>query len=372
MKKGWRVLALALTVAQMTPVSAYAAQGNNVETVFYNGREIDRANLSKDTISWLEWYNSLPKKEQNAVNYEPDGVQKKSDAFTQVEEALYASDTDTWQEWFASLSQNVQNTVNYNPDEPMHGETVDAVSKSKSKKDIVWYDGIDLKKDGLSVGSCEWLEWYNGLSKAEKEMVSYEPLEVSIALKQTQKSSKMEDKLQSETGMVDCLQSEGKLLPTSGYEPSYNPKYWNKTPNINRANCYAYGMQVLLKENGKLQPGDASGKRFTSLTKKAIFKAAKADGPYLGYGRSIRTAEKNEKPKKNEYKVALVIAPNKDYHWYIQNKNGYWSHKPGLTKAVNEDASGKKIVDPRICDRNYGSLNYSKWAGYYIIKYKTK
>lgn len=26
--------------------------------------------------------------------------------------------------------------------------------------------------------------------------------------------------------------------------------------------------------------------------------------------------------------VALVIAPGIDYHWYKQDSDGYWSHKP--------------------------------------------
>lgn len=49
-----------------------------------------------------------------------------------------------------------------------------------------------------------------------------------------------------------------------------------------------------------------------------------------------------KKPGAKEYKVALVIAPGLDYHWYIQNKDGYWSHKRGLSKVTNVDADGKK------------------------------
>ena len=130
---------------------------------------------------------------------------------------------------------------------------------------------------------------------------------------------------------------------------------------------------VLKTTEGKLQPGDPSGKRYTSLTKSAIEKAVKADGPYLGSGREITNSSKNATPGKNQYKVALVIAPNSDYHWYVQNRDGYWSHKQGYLKVSNVDASGKKITDPQSCDRNYGSgLNYSTFCGYYLVKYTNR
>lgn len=59
-----------------------------------------------------------------------------------------------------------------------------------------------------------------------------------------------------------------------------------------------------------------------------------------------------------------------DYHWYIQNRDGYWSHKRGLEEISNLDASGKKITDPQTCNRNYGNnFNYSVFCGYYLVKY---
>ena len=67
---------------------------------------------------------------------------------------------------------------------------------------------------------------------------------------------------------------------------------------------------------------------------------------------------------------ALVIAPGKDYHWYRQNPNGSWSHKRGHTAVIKTDASGYIVSNPKICDRNYGSLNYSTFVGFYIVKYQ--
>jgi hypothetical protein len=49
--------------------------------------------------------------------------------------------------------------------------------------------------------------------------------------------------------------------------------------------------------------------------------------------------------------VALVIWPDVDFHWYRQDQNGCWSHKPGRGYATNLDNSGNVIPDPQNCDR---------------------
>jgi hypothetical protein len=253
----------------------------------------------------------------------------------------------------------------------------DRINDNVNEVDTLSYNGLLFKRGDLQLNTVEWLQWYNNLTDSVKEMISYEPLELET-------QNQVDDifsyniymyKLPILEKILDYIPSmyANNLLPTSGYEPAYNPTYWNKAENIGRANCYAYAMYVLCNNEGKLQPGDMSGNRFTSLTKASIIKAAKADGPYLGGGRALRESTQNEKPGAKEYKVALVIAPGLDYHWYIQNKDGYWSHKRGLSKVTNVDADGKKIKDPKTCSRNYGGgLNYSNFCGYYIVKCTAK
>ena len=92
------------------------------------------------------------------------------------------------------------------------------------------------------------------------------------------------------------------------------------------------------------------------------------DGSRLGGGRYIRRSSSSERPGSGEYKVVLVIAPNRDYHWYVLDTNGYWSHKRGHSRVTNVDASGKRITNPQTCNRNYGNLNYSVFCGFYIVK----
>ncbi|MCA9298035.1 MAG: hypothetical protein KDA28_03155 [Phycisphaerales bacterium] len=68
--------------------------------------------------------------------------------------------------------------------------------------------------------------------------------------------------------------------------------------------------------------------------------------------------------------VALVIAPGPpasrtgpDFHWYRQNADGSWSHKPGQTKA-STDAAGSPITDPAAAGRGAG---YTIFCGYFCV-----
>jgi hypothetical protein len=74
----------------------------------------------------------------------------------------------------------------------------------------------------------------------------------------------------------------------------------------------------------------------------------------------------------NTYKKALVVdsvddpgipGDDRDFHWYRQDDNQMWSHKPGSTKATNLDASGNPILDPRTADRSSGNIDYADFCG---------
>ena len=98
-------------------------------------------------------------------------------------------------------------------------------------------------------------------------------------------------------------------------------------------------------------------------------------------------------PNATEFKVALVMdrfgytdiflnaagnpvikTYSPDYHWYQQTKTiagnkGYFSHKPGGTKAISTDAGGNLIPDPQAADSARTTyrgpfLPGVQWAGY--------
>ncbi|WP_019133669.1 hypothetical protein [Kallipyga massiliensis] len=243
-----------------------------------------------------------------------------------------------------------------------------------------------LNSSKISEDTKDWLRWFDSLPSEEQQYVNYRPSELDGY--SYEKNNKYFNPLDLHfifpdeadiftsgsitTFGVNPQDPGNKILPLSGYELKYNPQYWNSYKD--RANCYTYALNYLAGKNpATQQPGYASGRKFTSCTGKAILEAAKRDVPYLSGVKGLRSASENQKPGKNEYKVALVIATEigkkKDYHWYRQDSDGYWSHKRGSTAITRTDASGKQIINPRKANRNYGSLNYNIFYGYFFIKH---
>ena len=104
--------------------------------------------------------------------------------------------------------------------------------------------------------------------------------------------------------------------------------------------------------------GAASGR-----TCKVVERLMKADVPDLK-----RTTFKAKCPRGSS-KIALVVHPGEDYHFYRQDPDGWWSHKDGANPVKRFDAEGKPIWNPRTAARDYrpkGSfLNYKDFCGYW-------
>ena len=147
-----------------------------------------------------------------------------------------------------------------------------------------------------------------------------------------------------------------ELSPLSGSELPYEPTKWNKKGIKDRHNCYSYALGKKIKNiSSKPQPGYSSGHEHIPDSEyecKYFLKRLKKDAP-------ASYIEKFDNPcLPGFYKVFMALDKENDYHWYVQNKNKLWSHKPGLSEVTDEDASHKKIKNPQLADRNYGVLNY--------------
>lgn len=136
--------------------------------------------------------------------------------------------------------------------------------------------------------------------------------------------------------------------------PIYNPGMWNIPTVQPYNNCYNYANNKIT--NTFAQPGRAHGQGTSTMACSNVQAAAQADGLVSHPNFSDPLAS-----GKGWY-VALVIWPGVDYHWYRQDKNGCWSHKPGSTPVINTDNSGNTITDPRTCDRG----NYTDFCMYMI------
>ena len=170
------------------------------------------------------------------------------------------------------------------------------------------------------------------------------------------------------------------ISPLSGYEPDYNPSKYNKHPGLKSSqNCFAYAFHhtILPKHCTKdscnasfHQPGIKSGHpRWSEVNGK---RCPDLLGRLLGDVPSIRLSTFTKRCPKHMTKAAVVTDENEDYHFYRQDSNGYWSHKPGSTDVTNKDADGRFIYDPALAARYYSKtgLDYKNFCGYFCLPAK--
>jgi len=167
-------------------------------------------------------------------------------------------------------------------------------------------------------------------------------------------------------------------------EPAYDPMRYNKDKKIQEIhNCWAYGMNVVdptqvTQCDGKgpdcvaryHQPGGTKGMSDVLLDAKGrtctvVAKLMKADVPDIQ-----RTTFKARCPTGTS-KIAMVVHPGEDYHFYRLDSDGKWSHKDGSNEVKRHDAEGQPIVNPKTAARNYrptGSyLNYKNFCGFWCV-----
>ncbi len=192
----------------------------------------------------------------------------------------------------------------------------------------------------------------------------------------------------------DCMKfSQGFL---NKYEIPYNPDEWNKIPNVkNSHNCYTYFLDNKVKaikekckkltdankedkcSDLKPQPGDfylllnkgSLDDKVRNYNCKDMSKKILNDNP------SIQKTSFDKKCPSGSYKGAMVVDPGNTFHFYRQNADSTWSHKPGVLNVTNVDASGNPIYFPHLANRNYkenkeSGINYTDFCGYYCIPRK--
>ena len=189
-------------------------------------------------------------------------------------------------------------------------------------------------------------------------------------------------------------------IATSGYEVAYEPEKWNdRTGNIKEdvdsicrnTNCYYYAINNHLEPKsmqlwtirfggGLPQPGAYCGIDIYSLkdpqngydtvypgTSKNLIQYV-TEQDYAAYNQAhgggyiFRPIGRNERCPAGSYKVALIVGS--DYHWYRQNPDGFWSHKPGNMNVRNVDEQGNSIIDPQYAE---WSEDYTKFIGYFAV-----
>lgn len=172
------------------------------------------------------------------------------------------------------------------------------------------------------------------------------------------------------------------MSPLTGWEPTFEPNRWNDAKELREThNCFAYAMNVhdpkqveACKKDVNCnvpfhQPGSASGyPRFTNTAQKTC---PNMIARLLGDNPSLRMTTFTDKCPPHTSKIALVVDPKEDYHFYRQDSDGMWSHKPGGMPVTNKDASSRPIYDPELANRNYNTegsrLNYTTSCGFLCV-----
>ena len=177
-------------------------------------------------------------------------------------------------------------------------------------------------------------------------------------------------------------------IATSGYEVAYEPEKWNSNSKITmNTNCYYYAINNQLNPktmklwNDLPQPGAYAGidlrrlvymgnppdEEYSTTGKNIVQYVTEQD--YAAYNQAhgggyiFRPIGRNERCPAGSYKVALIVGKD-DYHWYRQNPDGFWSHKPGNMNVRNVDEQYNSIIDPQYAE---WSKDYTKFIGYFAV-----
>ena len=162
----------------------------------------------------------------------------------------------------------------------------------------------------------------------------------------------------------------------------YDPEKYNHNSLVQEThNCWAYSMDVLdpaqltqclNKPKGCQllyhQPGGTKGmsselSQARGRSCKVVDRLMRTDVPEL------QPTTFEAKCPTGSSKIALVVHPGEDYHFYREDTDGWWSHKDGANKVKRFDAEGQPIWNPQTAARDYrpkGSfLNYKDFCGFY-------
>jgi len=177
--------------------------------------------------------------------------------------------------------------------------------------------------------------------------------------------------------IINIIYFREKTLQKKCQLPEYAPYLWNNPIYQEKNNCYSYAIQNRdSSRKTKLYPGEYSNlprvkQQMDTYTCDVFENRLFLDLP------GMFVTDYESKCPCDYYKIAMVLdndKNNKDFHFYREDSNGLWSHKPGSNKVVRTDAKGNIIKNPFTADRNYAKnndngYNYNDTCNFYCIPY---
>lgn len=162
--------------------------------------------------------------------------------------------------------------------------------------------------------------------------------------------------------------------------PLYQPYLWNNPIYQDKNNCYSYAIQDRDKHRKtKMYPGEHSNLPRVKQTMNTYTCDVFENRLFLDIP-NMFVSNYEDKCPCDYYKIALVLDNdnnNKDFHFYREDADGLWSHKPGSNKVIRVDASDNIIKNPFTADRDYSKkynngYNYATKCNFYCIPYNHK
>ena len=173
-----------------------------------------------------------------------------------------------------------------------------------------------------------------------------------------------------------------RIAHLSGSELPFDSSRFDKYPGIMEShNCFMYAFNhVNMPRISKCtlkscpipfsQPGRSSG--YPAWSKVDGKRCPDIIGRLYGDIPGIKLTSFTKRCPKGTRKIAPVADEDEDYHFYRQDSDGYWSHKPGSTPSTHVDSMGRRIYDPQLASRynKNSGLNYDKFCGYLCVPTK--
>jgi hypothetical protein len=207
-----------------------------------------------------------------------------------------------------------------------------------------------------AVSEFDPVEEYLLKSKTILKRTQLRPAVISRVRREILSARKIALELEEARGAAKPLREmRARGRQTSRCAPLPELEWWNDQglKQFNN-NCYNYSTNY--RTDTFAQPGRSSGTQFTLLNCSSVKQAAVRDDLI-----DAPTA-KNQFPSEGDL-VALVVAPQFDFHWYRKARDGLWTHKIGSAPATSFDNSGNLIKDPRTANRG----PYTQFCGFMVV-----
>lgn len=170
-------------------------------------------------------------------------------------------------------------------------------------------------------------------------------------------------------------------LPLSGSEKPNNCGTYNSVDWLTHSNCYTFALYIFENpitgssfEGIGVKPGEIAGSPISDAdlanaetAKAAIVAAVKRDCvAWGGSGSDFYEVSENTMVPSGYFKVALVLNPGHDFHWFrqVSDMEGAWCHKLSANRATKLDDNGDTIFCPSDAVIN----GYTDFLGYFAVK----